>query len=159
MIQGIQSRADYPTTGHAAAVYSVLNGFGEQDVQLTDADTERLVGAAGPSTRIQFGAATSFGEAGRQLADSFTLNGRQSIAVRLICRQLDRICFDEQGTSQLCLFVGGEGRTGKSRVIEGVQGDSLSSVSDGNVGDSGCTDRRSDDSLSVQLLKRQNIGT
>jgi len=57
MIQGIQSGADYPTTGHAAAVYGVLNGFGEQDVQLTEADSERLAGAAVPSTRIQFSAA------------------------------------------------------------------------------------------------------
>ena len=89
MIQGIQSGADYPTTGHAVAVYSVLNGFGEQDVQLTEVDLERLAGAAVPSTRIQFGAATSFAEAGRRLAESLTLNGRQRIAVRLVCRQLD----------------------------------------------------------------------
>ncbi|KAL8326728.1 hypothetical protein RB597_003174 [Gaeumannomyces tritici] len=120
MIQGIQSRADHHTTGHAAAVYSVLNGFGEQDVQVTEADSERLAGAAGPSTRIQFGAATSFAEAGRRLAESLTLNGRQSIAVQLVCRQLDRIRLDERGTSQLCLFIGGEGGTGKSRVIEAV---------------------------------------
>ena len=55
---------------------------------------------------------------GRRLVESFTLNRRQSIAVRLICRQLDRICRDEQGTPQLCQFIGGEGGTGKSRIIE-----------------------------------------
>ncbi|KAL2127075.1 hypothetical protein VTI74DRAFT_11378 [Chaetomium olivicolor] len=122
MIQGIQSRADYNgnAAGHAAAVYSILNGFGEQDVRLTEADSERLVGPAGPSTSIRFGSATSFVEAGRRLAESFTLNQRQSIAVRLVCRQLDRLRVAERQTTQLCLFVGGEGGTGKSRVIETV---------------------------------------
>jgi len=105
MIQGLQSRPDDNRTAHAAAVYSVLNGFGEQDVYLKEADSGRPARAAEPSTRIQFGSSGSFAEAGKRLAESFTLNPRQSIAVRLIYRQVDRIRLDERGTSQLCLLV------------------------------------------------------
>jgi hypothetical protein len=54
------------------------------------------------------------------VADSLTLNRRQSLALWLICRQLDQVRQDESGTAQLCLFVGGEGGTGKSRVIAAV---------------------------------------
>jgi hypothetical protein len=50
----------------------------------------------------------------------FTLNRKQGIALRLIYRQLDQIHGDERRTAQLCLFVGGEGGTGKSHVIETV---------------------------------------
>jgi len=96
----------------------VLNGSGEQNVHITATDSETLAQGTEPSMEIQFGPSTSFSEAGRRLAESFTLNRRQSIAVRLICRLLDRICRDEQGTPQLCQFIGGEGGTSKSRIIE-----------------------------------------
>jgi hypothetical protein len=95
-------------------------GLSEQGVGLTNAESGVSVRGAGPSTSIHFGPSTSFSEAGRQLAEAFTLNKRQSIALRLICRQIDRVRRDEQGTPQLCQFVGGEGGTGKSRVIEAV---------------------------------------
>ncbi|KAK3391314.1 hypothetical protein B0H63DRAFT_390978, partial [Podospora didyma] len=116
MIQGIHSRPgpDRETTSHAAAVYRVLSGFGEEEVDMTETGLERLVRGAAPSASIQFGPATSFTGAGRRLAESFTLNRKQSIALRLICRQLDRLHRDERGTAQLCVFVGGEGGTGKS---------------------------------------------
>lgn len=120
MIQGVQSLGSNNTTGHSRAAYSVLHGFGEDDISITTADSETVAGATGPSTSIRFGPAASFLEAGRQLAASFTLNQRQSIALRLICRQLDRVRRDERGTSQLCQFVGGEGGTGKSRVIKSI---------------------------------------
>jgi len=103
-----------------AAVYSILGGFGEQDTELTEGDPEPRERGAELSTRIRFGPATSFAKVGRQLAKRFTLNRKQGIALRLICRQLDRIRRDERGTTQLCLFVGSEGSTGKSRVIEAV---------------------------------------
>ncbi|QLI69148.1 ATP-dependent DNA helicase PIF1 [Metarhizium brunneum] len=120
MIQGVQSLGSNNTTGHSRAAYSVLHGFGEDDISITAADSETVAGATGPSTSIRFGPATSFLEAGRQFAVSFTLNQRQSIALRLICRQLDRVRRDERGTSQPCQFVGGEGGTGKSQVIEAI---------------------------------------
>ena len=122
MIQGIQRPSCINTTGHSAAVYGVLNGSGDQNVDITATDSEALVRGIEPSMDIRFGASTSFLEAGRQLAESFTLNRRQSIALRLICRQLDRVrreC-DEQGTPQLCQFIGGEGGTGKSRIIDAI---------------------------------------
>ena len=100
MIQGIQSGPD----GH-----TVSEGGGH--------DRE---GDEGPATSVQFGPSTSFLTAGRELAVSFKLNHRQSIAFRLICRQLDRVRRDERGTAQLCQFIGGEGGTGKSRIIEAI---------------------------------------
>ena len=120
MIQGIQGLSDVNTTGHSAAVYSVLNGSGDQNVDITATDSETLVQGTEPAIDIRFGPSTSFSEAGRQVAESFTLNHRQSIALRLICRQLDRIRRDEQGTPQLCQFIGGEGGTGKSRIIDAI---------------------------------------
>jgi hypothetical protein len=121
MIQGIQSQPDSYTTGHSEAVQSVLNGFGEDDIDITPADLETVARGTGPSTSIRFGPTTSFLEAGRQLAESFTLNRRQSIAFRIICRQLDRAHRNERGTPQLCQFIGGEGGTGKSRIIEALR--------------------------------------
>ena len=121
MIQGIQSRASQKkTTGHSAAVYSVPGGFGEQDVELMGAEPGRLSRCVGPSATIQLGPAALFAEAGRQLAERFTLNHKQGIAFRVICRQLDRIRQEEPGTAQLCLFISSEGSTRKSRVIKAV---------------------------------------
>ena len=120
MIQGIQGQPHVDTMAHSTAVYSTLHGFGEQNVDVTVKDSETVMLATEPSMSIQLGISTSFSEAGRQLADTFTLNRRQSIALRLICRQLDRVRRDERGTFQLCQFIGGEGGTGKSRIIEAV---------------------------------------
>ena len=120
MIQGIQSQPSTNVTGHDAALYNVLNGFGEDNIDVTATDLEPLGQPTGPSTTIQFGPATSFSEAGRQLTERFTLNQRQSIALQIICRQLDQVQCNEQGTPQLCQFIGGEGGTGKSRIIEAI---------------------------------------
>lgn len=87
---------------------------------LTSAELEASVRGAGPSISIHFGPSTSFSKAGRQLAEAFTLNERQSITLRMICRQLDWVRCDEQGIPQLCQFVGGEGGIGKLRVIKAV---------------------------------------
>ncbi|PNP57188.1 hypothetical protein FNYG_15288 [Fusarium nygamai] len=67
-----------------------------------------------------FGLFTSFYEVRRQVAKSLTLNRRQSVAFWLICRQLDQVRRDEHCTAQLCLFIGGNGGTGKSRVIAAI---------------------------------------
>ena len=120
MIQGIQQQLDVNTTTHSAAAYSVLSGFGEQNVDVTAADSESLDQNTEPSMDIRFGMSTSFSEVGRWLAKSFTLNRRQNIALQLICRQLDRVRRDERGTPQLCQFIGREGGTGKSRIIEAI---------------------------------------
>lgn len=48
------------------------------------------------------------------------LNRKQSIALLLICLQLDRMQRDEGDVEQLLEFIGREGGTGKSRVIEAV---------------------------------------
>ena len=123
IIQGIQRSHQLPddnTTNHSEAVYSVLNGSGDQNVNIMATDSETQAPGIEPSMDIRFGASTSFSEAGRQLAELFTLNQRQSIALRLICRQLDRIGRDERRTPQLCQFIGGEGGTGKSRIIEAI---------------------------------------
>lgn len=124
MIQGIQNMAAADKTDHSAAVRSVLTGFGEEDIQMTAADLEETAdeaGEAGPGMEVDFGASTSFLEAGKAVAARFTLNKRQTIAFLIICRQLDSIqCSGRGDVRQLCEFVGGEGGTGKSRVIEAL---------------------------------------
>ncbi|PVH90314.1 hypothetical protein DM02DRAFT_496337, partial [Periconia macrospinosa] len=120
MIQGIQRQVDGIVGSHDAAVYRVLNGFGEDDISIAPGDRETATENRGPSTRIRFGPSTSFSQAGKEVAESFTLNQRQSIALRLLCRHLDRVERGQREISQLCQFVGGEGGTGKSRVIEAL---------------------------------------
>jgi hypothetical protein len=120
MIQGIQTCVDNSTTEHNAAVYSVLNGFGEQDIHITGADSEIPDQSIGPSVTIQFGPSTLFFDVGMQLAESFTLNRRQRVAFLLICGHLDVVSRNEREASQHCQFIGGEGGTGKSRIIEAI---------------------------------------
>jgi hypothetical protein len=124
MIQGIQSLSERSVTSRNAAVNSVLSGFGDNDIQLTAADPEGSSLGAGPTIGIRFGPSTSFLAAGRQLTENFTLNRKQSIVFLLVCRQLDLVHRSEDANSepipQLCQFVGGEGGTGKSRIIEAL---------------------------------------
>ncbi|KAF4462717.1 ATP-dependent DNA helicase PIF1, partial [Fusarium albosuccineum] len=96
------------------------NGRGREDGSAAEGDCTWPSRDVEPSTGIRFGPSTSFCEVGRRVADSLTLNRRQSLALWLICRRLDQVRQDESGTAQLCLFVGGEGGTGKSRVIAAV---------------------------------------
>ncbi|EFZ03310.2 PIF1 protein [Metarhizium robertsii ARSEF 23] len=118
MIQGIQNMAVAHETEQGIVMRNVLSGFGEEDIEMTGADLER-VGEAGPGVEVDFGISTSFLETGKTLAARFKLNKRQTIALLIICRQLDLIqCSAKSEVSQLCQFVGGEGGTGKSRVIE-----------------------------------------
>ncbi|XP_044720063.1 PIF1 protein [Hirsutella rhossiliensis] len=87
---------------------------------MTAADLEETVEASA-GMEIRLGASTSFIEAGKALVARFTLNKKQAIAFLIICRQLDLIRRREKGNGcQLCQFVGGEGGTGKSRVIEAL---------------------------------------
>ena len=116
MIQGIQNMAAAHGTDCSAAVQSVLTGFGNGDIQMTAVDLEEY-----PRVEVQFGPSTSFLQAGRRLVEQLTLNKRQAIAFLIICGQLDLIKRGEDGhIGQLCQFVGGEGETGKSRVIEAL---------------------------------------
>jgi hypothetical protein len=117
-IQGIQTQVDEDRAGQSAAVYDALDGFGE-DVEIPRANFETLVPRCS-RTRLQLGQASSFVEGGRQLGESYTLNQRQTIAFKLLCRQLDRVARGEAEVPQLCQFVGGEGGTGKSRIVEAV---------------------------------------
>ncbi|KAJ3455199.1 hypothetical protein MRS44_013799 [Fusarium solani] len=121
MIQGIQNMAAAHGTDRSAAARSVLTGFGDGDIQMTAADLEETVDDADPRVEVQFGPSTSFLEAGKDLVARLTLNKRQAIAFLIICGQLDLIKRGENGDiGQLCQFVGGEGGTGKSRVIEAL---------------------------------------
>ena len=119
-IQGMQSQPLGGTTEYRAAVHSALNGFGEADVDVGAAEATMDSQVSGPSASIRYGPSTSFLAAGRQLAEIFTLNHKQDIAFRLICRQLDRIRREGLDCPQLCQFIGGEGGTGKSRIIAAV---------------------------------------
>ncbi|XP_044715035.1 ATP-dependent DNA helicase PIF1 [Hirsutella rhossiliensis] len=119
-IQGIQggAAASAPGADRGAALRGVMGGFGEDDVEVTAADADA-------GMRVRLGPSSSFVAAGRELAGRLTLNEKQSIALRIICRQLDQArqggdAGDSGDAGQLCLFVGGEGGTGKSRVIEAL---------------------------------------
>jgi hypothetical protein len=119
MIKGIQEQGcSDASTNDDAAAYRVLNGFGEDDLSIMRSITAPDI--RGPSASLRFGASTCFSESGGQVARSLTLNRMQTIALRLVCRHLDRLHGGDKGTPQLCQFVGGEGGTGKSRVIEAV---------------------------------------
>ncbi|OWT42256.1 ATP-dependent DNA helicase PIF1 [Pochonia chlamydosporia 170] len=114
MIQGIQSIAR-----HETHVEGVVGGFRDDDVLATGGNPEKT--AARARADVRFGPSTSFFIAGKRLAEVFTLNRRQSIAFLLICRHLDLMQQKEATTiPQLCEFIGGEGGTGKSRVIEAL---------------------------------------
>ncbi|KAM4061026.1 PIF1-like helicase [Hirsutella rhossiliensis] len=92
-----------------AALRGVMGGFGEDDIDVTAADGDADAGTAAGV---------------RELAGQLTLNEKQAIALLIVCRQLDRIRRGDDaggdGGGQLCLFIGGEGGTGKSRVIEAL---------------------------------------
>ncbi|KAM4067473.1 PIF1-like helicase [Hirsutella rhossiliensis] len=121
MIQGIQSVQSIPAVRESdrrAALRRVMTGFGEDDVEMTMADSDEAASDTEAGMRVQLGPSTSFFAAGRELATRLTLNKRQSIAFLLICRQLDLMRqMDGGNAGQLCQFVGGEGGTGKSRII------------------------------------------
>ncbi|KAM4067857.1 PIF1-like helicase [Hirsutella rhossiliensis] len=73
--------------------------------------------------RVRLGPSSSFVAAGRSWRAS-SRSTKQAIALLIVCRQLDRIRQGDDaggdGGGQLCLFIGGEGGTGKSRVIEAL---------------------------------------
>ncbi|KAM4067436.1 AAA domain-containing protein [Hirsutella rhossiliensis] len=102
---------------------SVLTGFGEEGVQITAAEAGETAGNAEAGMEVRLGPSTSFLEAGKGLTRRLTLNKKQAIAFSIICRHLDSMRQGDGGdVSQLCQFVGGEGGTGKSRVIEALVG-------------------------------------
>ncbi|OWT42456.1 PIF1-like helicase domain-containing protein [Pochonia chlamydosporia 170] len=103
-----------------AAIEDVLNGFGEQDIRVTAAHPKGRSLDSSPQAKVRLGPSTSFLQAGRRLVELFTLNRRQSVAFLLICRRLDSIRGHGAAAGQLCEFIGGEGGTGKSRVIEAL---------------------------------------
>ena len=117
-IKGIQEQAYSNATIQDAPAYRVLSGFGEDDISVGQPTAEPEL--SGPAASIRLGPSTSFSEVGRQVAQLLTLNHRQTIALRLLCHHLDRLHRGESDIPQLCQFVGGEGGTGKSRVIEAV---------------------------------------
>ncbi|KAM4066730.1 PIF1 protein [Hirsutella rhossiliensis] len=109
------------TCASREAERSVLAGFGEEDVQVTRVETEERAGNAEAGMEVRLGPSTSFHEAGKDLTRRLTLNKKQAIAFSIICRHLDSMRQGDGGdVSQLCQFVGGEGGTGKSRVIEAL---------------------------------------
>ncbi|KAM4061456.1 PIF1 protein [Hirsutella rhossiliensis] len=89
MIQGIQSMPAARESDRRAALRRVMIGFGEDDVDMTTADSDNTAGDADAGMQVQLGPSTSFSAAGRELAKRLTLNRRQSIAFLIVCRQLD----------------------------------------------------------------------
>ncbi|OAQ60809.1 ATP-dependent DNA helicase PIF1 [Purpureocillium lilacinum] len=123
MIQGIQSAPAVAQTDHGAAVRGALSGFGDDNLEVAATDTDETEEQAVAEMEVQVGPSSSFLAAGKDWARRLTLNKRQSIAFLIICRHLDMMHGNETANAgQLCQFVGGEGGTGKSRVIEALVG-------------------------------------
>ncbi|KAM4055461.1 PIF1-like helicase [Hirsutella rhossiliensis] len=109
--------ASAPGADRGAALRGVMGGFGEDDVEVTAADADA-------GMRVRLGPSSSFVAAGRELAGRLTLNEKQSIALLIICRQLDQArqggdAGDSGDAGQLCLFVGGEGATNHGDIGDG----------------------------------------
>ncbi|XP_044717277.1 PIF1 protein [Hirsutella rhossiliensis] len=123
-IQGIQGGGAAAGVGadRGAALRGVMGGFGEDDIDVTAADGDADAGTAA-GMRVRLGPSSSFVAAGRSWRAS-SRSTKQAIALLIVCRQLDRIRQGDDaggdGGGQLCLFIGGEGGTGKSRVIEAL---------------------------------------
>ncbi|KJZ75815.1 hypothetical protein HIM_04639 [Hirsutella minnesotensis 3608] len=126
MIQGRQSGPAAAVTDHRAALRAIMSGFGEDDIEVAATDTPEeaeVHGSTDAEMEVQLGPSTSLLAVGREWARRLTLNKRQSIAFLIIYRHLDVIRGSETANAeQLCQFVGGEGGTGKSRVIEALAG-------------------------------------
>lgn len=121
MIQGMQSTPGVWESDRRAVLRGVITGFGEEDIAITTADSNETAGDTDTGICIQFGPLTSFFTAGKELVISLTLNKMQSIAFLIICCHLDLIRQNDRGNiSQLYQFVGREGGTGKSQVIEAL---------------------------------------
>lgn len=148
IIQGIQEPAKMKATGHRTAVYSVLNSFGEDEVEITSSDSQTQVLERYPRTSIQFGPSTSFSEGGRQLAESYTLNRRQAIALQLLCRQLDQL---DRGEGRGHRKVKDHRSRGRAVC---KQGNIASFAGNGHVGDCSRKHKRHHDPLGVRLLNR-----
>ncbi|XP_044714570.1 PIF1 protein [Hirsutella rhossiliensis] len=117
-VKAIKSQQIIRESDRRAALRRVMTGFGEDDVEMTTADSDETASDAEAGMRVQLGPSTSFFAAGKELSTRLTLNKRQSIAFLIICRQLDLMRQTNRGDAgQLCQFVGGEGGTGKSRII------------------------------------------
>jgi hypothetical protein len=155
MIQGMQERTDHNSNSDV-----VRKGFGANDVGETAAGTVVMLSGTVPSARIRYGPSTSFCEVGKQLAELFTLNERQNIAFRLLCRQLGRLKRAQRGLPQLCQFVGGEGGTGQSQIIDALlelfasKGISHRFTGNSNRWRCSCRDQRHYDSFSMQFSQR-----
>lgn len=116
MIRGIQGRKELNERheGIDVQVSSGIQGPIVPGTEKADAAAARMSVCVGPTT--------SYLDMGTKLAADFTLNKGQRVAFLLICRQLDRLRPGESqaATDQHCQFIGGEGGTGKSRVIEAL---------------------------------------
>jgi hypothetical protein len=99
----------------------VLNGFGEGEVLFPRPEDYRVL--AESSIALELGASSSYMAVGRKVADLFTLNRLQRTAHLMIMEALDAQEGYEGGTDedQRLQYVGGEGGTGKSRVIDAVR--------------------------------------
>jgi hypothetical protein len=120
-IKGLQGMVTENSEGRNAVVQNLLNGFGEDDVDITPADSDGVANHDGePSMNIAFGPSTTYLDVARRLSERFTLNERQSASLRIIGNQMDQLQRDGDAPPPLYHYLGGEGGTGKSRVIEAI---------------------------------------
>lgn len=70
-----------------------------------------------PGISLEYGSGTSFTAVGKQVAEDLSLNERQLIAFSMVMEALDRFTSNPDESQQYLGYLGGEGGTGKSRVI------------------------------------------
>jgi hypothetical protein len=103
MVQKIQSQPDTNNIAYNGTPHSVFNSFRKQDLNVVIAESNLRTTEL--AVDIRFGRSTLFSPVGKQIAKTYTLNHKRSIAVRLIRRQLDRVYRDKNDTPQLCEFI------------------------------------------------------
>lgn len=96
----------------------VLGGFGQGEVVFPAPEDHQLLGES--SITLELGPSSSYMALGRKVADFFTLNRLQRTAHLMIMEALDAHRGYESVNDgyQHLQYVGGEGGTGKSRVID-----------------------------------------
>jgi len=125
-IEGI--RPDAATTlNRAGATAQVLAGFGVDEIDEDDFHASANVQQG--TMDVQIGQAASYAGQAMLCAKDWTLNRLQKMVVCMVAEFLDthgRQSGEEEGgprapdTNQLLLYVGGEGGTGKSRIIQTI---------------------------------------
>ena len=107
-----------------AAIEGVNNPTRHQGLTHDDerghAEVPQRQGDEGPSMSVGYGASSTFRSVGEKVATNQALNREQLIAMMLVMEALDAHERNPQTAQQHLQYLGGEGGTGKSRVLQAI---------------------------------------